>query len=676
MISATLSVVDNRIVLRSSYNSELVLDIKKIPGRMYNPNDRTWSFPATSAPQVKDLAQRWGFEFPLIGVDAVPPEVRPNVSIEGDKVWIQFDYSEDKVASIHRLIPSAAFHRATKTWRCDLDALEGALRFAAIWDLTLAPGISEIADSQHQTAEALIAASNAVTADRVIDGLALPLHPYQVAGVDYIVQSRRCILGDQVGLGKTPQAIAAVKELGRFPAIVVMPLTLKLNWANEIQKFWPEATYTIVTGGAQAPIEPANFILVNYDICLKRVDDLLALNPQALLCDESHAIKNGKAKYQCPVCAQKMRSNSKRCYTCGAKFTHPERTYTVKRTAGVMKIAEVIPPEGLILLMTGTMVVNRPVELVPQLEAIGRLGSFGGPHRFAKRYAPGGTGAANLVELSQRLRSTGALVRRTKQDVYETLPELQVSVQPMRVPQDAFARYAAIEHDVVEFLANRAKEIALEAGEDPHSAYWEKRIRAEAAEHLVRITTLKEAVVDMKYQTALEWIENFLEGSDNSKIIIFGERINLIERLFKHFGPTIAVKVRGGVSLEERKAACDRFQTDPKCRIFIGNMKATSEGINLTAASNVIMLELGWTPAIHEQCIGRCYMRGGNPHGANAWYCLVPRTIEDDIYALLVQKDKIVQAVMDGVDETDRSRSVLGDLICGLARRGLTNGSA
>ena len=672
MTTITVTEQDNRLVLRSGYNAELVADIKTISGRTYNPNRRTWSFPMESAPQVKDLCERWGGNFPSIAVQAAPTPKQPNLEIVNGAIHLRFPYSATMVASVHRLLPTAAWHPASKTWRCGIEGLDGAVRFCRLYDLEVAEGISEACDAERQRAEAMVEASQATKADRVVEGIALPLHPYQVAGVDYLVHAKRAILGDQVGLGKTPQAMAAVIEASALPAIVVMPLTLKLNWANEIKKFYPNATYTIVEGGASTPIESADFILVNYDIVLKRANDLLALNPKALLCDESHAIKNGKAIYTCPICGNRVRSNGRKCSVCGSRFTHPERSYTVKRTAGVMKLAEAIPETGMVVMLTGTMITNHPAELVPQLEAIGRLDAFGGPHRFTRRYAPGGGGATNLVELNDRLRGM-CLLRRTKEMVYDELPPLQASVQPMRVSSAAMARYVEIESDIVEFLANRAREIAEEAGEDPHSAYWEKRMRAQAAEQLVRISTLKEAVVEMKYDCAVEWIENFLEGSDDDKVIIFGERINLIEKLYAHFGEKIAVKVRGGVSPTDRKAACDRFQTDPECRVFLGNMKAASEGLNLTAASDVVILELPWTPAMLEQCIGRCYMRGGTPHGANAWYLLCASTIEDDIYQLLAQKSKIVDAVMDGTElEAQRTGSVLGTILVRLAHRGLT----
>ena len=166
-------------------------------------------------------------------------------------------------------------------------------------------------------------------------------------------------------------------------------------------------------------------------------------------------------------------------------------------------------------------------------------------------------------------------------------------------------------------------------------------------------------------------MDNFIESSDTEKVIVFAEHIELVEKLYERY-KDIAVKVRGGVSTDDRMASVDSFQNDPKCRMFIGNMQATSEGLTLTAASDVVFCELGWTPAIHEQCVSRCYGRTNDMHGATAWYLLAPETIDEYVYNLLEQKKKIVDAVTNGED-TVQNTSIFGDLAVYLAERGMSN---
>ena len=150
---------------------------------------------------------------------------------------------------------------------------------------------------------------------------------------------------------------------------------------------------------------------------------------------------------------------------------------------------------------------------------------------------------------------------------------------------------------------------------------------------------------------------------------MFAEHIELVEKLYERY-KDIAVKVRGGVSTDDRMTSVDSFQNDPKCRIFIGNMQATSEGLTLTAASDVVFCELGWTPAIHEQCVSRCYGRTNDMHGATAWYLLAPDTIDEYVYNLLEKKKRVVDAVTNG-EEGVQNTSIVGDLVVYLAEKGM-----
>jgi SNF2 family DNA or RNA helicase len=273
-----------------------------------------------------------------------------------------------------------------------------------------------------------------------------------------------------------------------------------------------------------------------------------------------------------------------------------------------------------------------------------------------------------LVELSKKLRQL-CFVRRLKEEVYKELPPLIDAPVPLEIGKTEMARYAEIERDVVEFMANRAREIAEEAGEDGDAVYVEKKIRLEAVEHLVRINGLKTAISTLKYDAVVRWIEDFLADSDE-KLIVMGEHISMIEKLSEHFGPKLSVKIRGGVSQKMRMEAVDRFQNDPNTRLFIGSSIAASEGLTLTAASNIAMVEHPWTPSIVAQCAARAWGRVSDLHGCTLWHLVVPNTIDIEILALLEKKKIVVDAATDGVELDGKQGSVLGDLLVSLARRG------
>lgn len=95
----------------------------------------------------------------------------------------------------------------------------------------------------------------------------------------------------------------------------------------------------------------------------------------------------------------------------------------------------------------------------------------------------------------------------------------------------------------------------------------------------------------------------------------------------------------------------DKFQTDGSSRVFIGNMQAAGEGIDLTASSAVAFLEIGWTPSEHDQCEDRAH-RIGQQDSVVCFYLVAENTIEDDLCKLIDNKRKTVKQIIDGENAT------------------------
>lgn len=666
---------DNVIILKTEYNKQLVEDSRNIPGRRWDGEMKVNTFPFSSIIEVRNLANTYNI--------TLAPELQDSdvkkyftdsgkefqVEMDGDSVTICFNYDPKMITAIKSSVPSAKWNGKSRSWLVPKRDIMQAIRFALLHNLTIEDSLMETARNVMNEAKTMREASESLDADIEIPGIQIPLLAYQKAGVAYLKQVRKGILGDQPGLGKTAQAIATLASEDAFPAVVVCPNTLKINWEREIKKFFPNLTVSILNGGKSEEIEPCDVIVVNYDILYQRNKDIMEHGFVSLIVDESHAIKNGQKKWRCPECDKPCRANTAICKECGALAIRPRETWTVKRTDAVMKLAKSLGPENFVLLLTGTPITNRPEELIPQLEAIGQLESFGGVWRFKNRYAPKRNVALNTKELNEKMRET-CFVRRNKMDVYGELPELRNAVQYLSVSTEEMSSYKVVEDDVVEYFAQRARDIAEEEGSDGSSAYWEKKIALENSVNLVRITALRDAVSKIKFESTASWLDNFLESGTGEKVIVFAEHIEMVEKLYARY-QDVAVKIRGGVSVEERQNAVDSFQNDPKVRVFVANMTAASEGLTLTAASDVVFCELGWTPAIHEQCASRCYGRVNDMHGATAWYLLAPETIDEDMYRLLDKKKKVVNSVTDGVDVEEQG-SIIGELVKTLAGRGMS----
>jgi len=109
------------------------------------------------------------------------------------------------------------------------------------------------------------------------------LYPYQRAGIEFLSTARRALLADEPGLGKTVQAIRALKTLKDrgedvFPAMIVCPNTLKKNWEREFAKWWPEVSVQVISGTATQKrkqfgtiiepaegVEPPQVVIINWE---------------------------------------------------------------------------------------------------------------------------------------------------------------------------------------------------------------------------------------------------------------------------------------------------------------------------------------------------------------------------------------------------------------------------
>ena len=142
------------------------------------------------------------------------------------------------------------------------------------------------------------------------------------------------------------------------------------------------------------------------------------------------------------------------------------------------------------------------------------------------------------------------------------------------------------------------------------------------------------------------------------KVIIFTNFTMTLDMLHEKYKKN-SVVVDGRMSKERRQESVDRFQTEDKVKIFIGNIKAAGVGLTLTAAEVVIMNDLSFVPADHSQGEDRAY-RYGQTKGVLVYYPIFDNTVERIIYNILQKKKNNIDQVMgDG----EYSESFSSDLI-------------
>jgi hypothetical protein len=465
---------------------------------------------------------------------------------------------------------------------------------------------------QHARAAGLVALSGATDAPLHVGGLGGELKPFQRAGVSYLLERRRAFLADEQGLGKTIEALAAVQAAGAYPAVVVCPASLKLNWLRELARWLPQRSAHALSGtgsaahalagdgeGVQAPAP--DITVLNYDIVAARLGELCALRPRALVLDESHYCKNAGAK----------------------------------RTQAVQRLSSVVPRDGLVLALSGTPVTNRPAELISQLRILGRLEDFGSGARFGQRFR----GPDAHLRLHWHLRAR-CFVRRLKADVLPQLPAKTRAIVPVELDNEG--EYRLAERDLVAWLRSQPLDLReLDA----------KVAAALRAERLVRLEALKLLAARGKLHAALAWIHDFC--SSGERLVVFAGHREIQRALLARF-PT-ALHILGEDSATARDAALQAFQAPDAAdsnQLIVCSLEVAGHGITLTRSSNVAFLELAWTPAKHDQAEDRCH-RIGQQDAVNASYLLAAGTIDETIATLLERKRAVIGAVTDGREEDE-----------------------
>ena len=465
------------------------------------------------------------------------------------------------------------------------------------------------------------------------------LFPYQQEGVERLVRSKRVLLADEMGLGKTVQCIAAIDSIyhNHLTVLIVCPKSVIGVWERELEQ-WLKSPLNLLTASPKSfPLASNGSItLINYDICHKFREELQQGAYDVLICDEAHSLKS----------------------------------LTSKRTLSVLGNGTTKNPgiqTEYLWLLTGTPVLNRPVELYPLLRALApdQFNSF---VAFAERYcltensyprrgrhhnyyssAMDFSGATNLSELSKRIEPF--MLRRYKIDVLSQLPpkfrscvcltgsdvatlereRLRAIMAATPTPADSsFADLESFGSEASALISYLGKCADLDV-DDPVNR--NKLIGS--------LATIRRETAFAKLDPAVELLHEIIQSR---KVVVFAHHREVILALAERFGEQ-AVCLMGGMDSETRSTAVRRFQEDNDVRIFIGSIRAAGVGLTLTAASHVIFLEMDWSPSVMTQAEDRCH-RVGQLDSVQVQYFVFRDTIDEWVAKSLLYKQFTIDQIL------------------------------
>lgn len=449
--------------------------------------------------------------------------------------------------------------------------------------------------------------------------IARGLFPHQIEGIAFLLGRRRALLADDMGLGKTRQSVLAMVEAEPDgPYLVICPASIKRNWVREINIVLPNAEPAIVGPTPLPSTDFQDWVIINYEILGKNLEQLLKFDWKGVVFDEAHYLKN----------------------------------YQSQRSKNASKLVKEISDEPVVHALTGTPMTNRPRDLFPLLQILNHpLGkSF---LSFAKRYCEAyqgdfglvADGASNIEELTVQLH--GVMLRRTKDEVLDLPPKVRTWMEVELHPYAVQHYNRLLQHFLYKFESPDqliGLPESLELTSEQRDEFEESIDLTDVGNAMGRVTQVRRAIAFVKCRHTIKFVENALEQGE--KVIIFTSFLNTMQRFQKHFKDR-AVYVSGNVPTHQRQERVDRFQNDENIRIFCANMHIAGVGINLTAARQVVFNDLDWVPANHWQAEDRAY-RIGQTGTVNVTYMIASGTVDSFVKTVLETKAALMESIVEG----------------------------
>jgi SWI/SNF-related matrix-associated actin-dependent regulator 1 of chromatin subfamily A len=436
-------------------------------------------------------------------------------------------------------------------------------------------------------------------------------YEHQKEGIQFLLERDKCVLADDMGLGKTSTTISAAIASGSEKILVVCPSNAKINWYREISYFEDEENISIIEGNKWITNK---FTIINYDILknfYKIVDgrkkenkdifmgELYYEDFDLIIIDEAHMIKNPSSI----------------------------------RGKIISKLIKNIPKRW---LLTGTPMANRPLDYYMILNICGSQIAQNWK-TYTKKYCDAReivrkdkngrvkskfymtSGSSNLEELRERTKEL--VLRRKKEDVLD-LPEKIIT--PYYLELDNIVEYNSVFNEYLDWCKLIGKNLG-------------------AGRHMVELIVLRKFIAKEKVTHTYELVKDIIEN-DDKKVIIFTCFTHSLKELKELFGD-VAVCHSGDMNSNEKQVSVDRFQSDDKIKVFIGNIKSAGTAITLTEGQVVVFNDLDFVPANHAQAEDRSY-RIGQKNMVNCYYPIFQDSVEEKIYNILNEKKKIISTVI------------------------------
>ncbi|WP_243695224.1 DEAD/DEAH box helicase [Agromyces protaetiae] len=467
---------------------------------------------------------------------------------------------------------------------------------------------------------------------------------------------RTFLLADEPGLGKTAQSVLAASVANAYPLLAVVPNVVKMNWAREVERWTPHRRATVIHGDGDSLDAFADVVVVNYDVLDRHMSWLATMGFRGMVVDEAHFIKNLQSQRSKNVLALADR---------------------IRKTA----------PGGdpLLLALTGTPLINDVDDFRAIWQFLGWIdGDKPAPELLRKLEETGLTPADHgfYAEARRSVIDLG-IVRRRKVDVAADLPAKRIADLPVELDDELGRSIRAAERELGHRLATRFRALVENRGlrvgdldEDLRDQFIRAVAHAEleeskSAKSGENVFTMVRKIGQAKAGLAADYAAQLARST--GKVVFFAKHIDVMDQAEAAFASRElkTVSIRGDQTALARQAAIDAFNNDPEVAVVVASLTAAGVGVNLQAASNVVLAELSWTSAEQTQAIDRVH-RIGQDEPVTAWRIIAAHTVDARIAELIDQKQGLAARALDGSDvEPGSADSVQLDALQHLLRQAL-----
>jgi SWI/SNF-related matrix-associated actin-dependent regulator 1 of chromatin subfamily A len=466
-------------------------------------------------------------------------------------------------------------------------------------------------------------------------------YPYQQAGVEYILPRPAVILADQMGLGKTCQALLTMNMRHPVEALIVCPAILKYNWLKEARK-WMIGHITVYIYESkkiryyESRITNHNkntiIHIINYDILDKFKDRLLNTPFNFFVADECHYIKNEDS----------IRTKISQQLARKAKWK---------------------------ILITGTPIYNKPKDLFVPLNLIDPV-MFGNFFHFAQRYCGAHkakigaksvmkySGATNVDELNTILRAN-YMVRRMAKDVLKDLPDKIKDV--IILNEDGLEKIVEKEKQALANSKQEEEKIKAEVEQlreliktnQEYEAQYKEKVKAMREirfKNFGEISRIRKELAIKKAPYVVDFVKEILDNNEDpqGKIVVFGHHTEVLEKIYTDLKKYKPVIVTGKIKDTDRQMAISSFSEKNDTRVFIGSMGAAGTGVDglQNNCNTVVFAELDWTPSLVDQAESRL-QRIGQKNSVWVYHIVANDSIDSRIVKLMMEKEAVAKEILD-----------------------------